>query len=368
LWAAHDAMLAEIRRLPGFDRFLLSPEWTELRPAAAGGAVVLINAALQRSDGIVVTADAPPVRVPLPELRIADVVRWVAELTEATTAPGVYAAELVRQRVVTELLGWLWDTAVGPLLAALPSGVDRVWWLPIGPLGLLPVHAAGHPDEPGALDVVSSYTPNLRTLARSRTRPAATARRQLTVALNHTPGLPDLPDTAAEAAGLHARHPDLPLLTNERATVGAVTAALPAATWAHFACHAGTDPDTPSAGGLHLHDGLLPVAEVSRRDLGEAELAYLSACLTGHAGRRHVDESIHLAAAFQLAGFRHVIASLWPLDDEVAADAADRFYRLLPASPSADHAAVAMHKVVRELRRKYPARPHLWASLVHSGP
>lgn len=63
-----------------------------------------------------------------------------------------------------------------------------------------------------------------------------------------------------------------------------------------------------------------------------------------------------------------MIASLWPLDDEVAADAADRFYSLLPDTPAADQAAFALHQVVRELRAKHPTRPHLWASLIHSGP
>lgn len=160
----------------------------------------------------------------------------------------------------------------------------------------------------------------------------------------------------------------MPLLTNEQATAARVTGALPEASWAHFACHAGTDPYAPSEGGLHLHDGVLSIAEIGRRDLHEAELAYLSACSTGHVGRRHADESIHLASAFQLAGFRHVVASLWPLDDRVAADAADHFYRLMPNTPAADDTAIALHRVIRHLRAEHPGRPHLWASLVHSGP
>ena len=376
LWAEYDAVLAEIRRLPGLDRFLLPPTWTELRPTAAGGAVVLLNAGLQRCDGIVVTADGPPLLVPLPDLRLADVEAWAADLTQATHDAGSFTGELRRQRVLTELLGRLWDTAVEPVLDAVErrlrpdDGVlPRVWWMPTGLLGLLPLHAAGHPGEAGALDrVISSYTPTLRALARVRGRPAATALRRLTVALDRTPGLPDLPATAAEAASLHAAHPDMPMLTNEQATVARVTGALPEASWAHFACHAGTNPDAPSEGGLHLHDGVLPIAEIGRRDLHEAELAYLSACSTGHVGWRHADESIHLASAFQLAGFRHVVASLWPLDDHVAAGAADHFYRLMPDTPSADDAAVVLHRVIRQLRAEHTGRPHLWASLIHSGP
>ncbi|MFE0510715.1 CHAT domain-containing protein, partial [Streptomyces sp. NPDC058964] len=376
LWAEHDAVLAEIRRLPGLDRFLLPPTWNELRPIATGGAVVLLNASLQRCDAIVVTADGPPLLVPLPGLRLADVEAWAAELTEAMHDAGSFTGELRRQRVLTELLSWLWDTAVEPVLDAVErrlrreDGVlPRVWWTPTGLLGLLPLHAAGHPGRAGALDrVISSYTPTLRALARARERPAATALRRLTVALDRTPGLPDLPAPAAEAANLHAAHPDMPLLVNEHATAARVTGALPEASWAHFACHAGTDPDAPSEGGLHLHDGVLSIAEIGRRNLHEAELAYLSACSTGHVGWRHADESIHLASAFQLAGFRHVVASLWPLDDRVAAGAADHFYRLMPDTASADDTALALHHVIQRLRAEHTGRPHLWASLIHSGP
>lgn len=376
LWAEHDAVLREIRRLPGLDRFLLPPRWADLRPSAPGEAVVLLNAGRQRCDGIIVTADGPLLPVPLPELRLADVEARATELTEATHDAASFTGELRRQRVLTEVLGWLWDTTVEPVLDALehrlrlPDGVlPRVWWMPTGPLGLLPLHAAGHPGVAGALDrVVSSYTPTLRTLDRAQGRPAATALRRLTVALDRTPGLPDLPATAAEAGSLHAARPDMPLLINEQATAADVTGALLRANWAHFACHASTDPDAPSEGGLHLHDGVLSIGEIGRLDLHEAELAYLSACSTGHVGRRHADESIHLASAFQLAGFRHVVASLWPLADHVAADAADHFYRLMPDTPSADAAPTVLHRVVRDLRAEHPGRPHLWASLIHSGP
>lgn len=328
---------------------------------------MLVNAGRRHGDAIVIAADAAPVPVPLPQLTMADVRSRATELSQAIHDPSSFSGELRRQRVLSDLLGWLWDTTVGPILDVVNSGSDpppRVWWMPTGLLGLLPLHGAGPPGGPGALDrVISSYTPTLRALAYSRGRAAAT-RRQVIVALEHTPDLPDLPATVAEATSLHADS----LLTDEQATVGRVLAALPRASWAHFACHASTNPDTPSDGGLHLHDGALPITEISRLELHEAELAYLSACSTGQVGWRHAEESIHLASAFQLAGFRHVIASLWPLDDTVAATAAERFYALMPDTPSADHAAVALHQVTRGLRAEHPERPHLWASLIHSGP
>jgi CHAT domain-containing protein len=112
----------------------------------------------------------------------------------------------------------------------------------------------------------------------------------------------------------------------------------------------------------------LPIPEISRLQLRHAELAYLSACSTAQKAAEHSNESIHLASAFQLAGFRHVVASLWPLQDSIAASAAQEFHRKLPDTPTADNAALALHEVVKDLRDAHPGRPELWAALIHSGP
>ncbi|MBP5898009.1 CHAT domain-containing protein [Streptomyces scabiei] len=373
LWAEYGALLAQIRRHPGFARFVLPPRLSDLRAAAAGGAVVLVNVGRRRGDAIIITCDADPKLVALPDLVLTDAVSYATELVEATHTGSRLAGALRKQRVLPKILGWLWATVVEPVFSALPpdsgSSMRRVWWMPAGPLGLLPLHAAGHPSGPSALDTaISSYTPTLRALAHARTRPPARTRRQLTVALQHTPGLPELPGTVAEAAELHAQHPDTPLLADHLATTGRVLAALPDATWVHFACHATTNLDSPSQGGLRLYDEALLIPDISRLQLIHAELAYLSACSTAGHGLRNPDESIHLASVFQLIGFRHVIASLWPLDDGSAATAARSFYRHLPAAPTADHAATALHRATCELRAVYPDRPDLWAPLVHGGP
>jgi tetratricopeptide (TPR) repeat protein len=364
LWAEHDALLVEIRQNRTFGHFLQPPRLADLR---TGDTVVILHAGVMRSDAIILAGHARPLLVPLPELTLADVVDHARELSGAAVDVSRLTGPLKRQRVIRETLGWLWTSAVSTVLDALsPADIPHVCWLPTGLLGLFPLHAAGLPGEAGALDlVVSSYTPTLRSLTYARSRPVTADRRQLTVALEHTPGLPDLPGCVTEAAALQRNHPGLAPLTDEDATTDRVSAALARATWAHFACHAGVDLTQPSRGGLRLHDGDLTIPEISRLRLGQAELAYLSACSTAHRGGRFADEAIHLASAFQLAGFRHVVAGLWPLADEIAASAARSFYTHLDGV--ADRAAWALRQVTLELREQAPDRPDLWAPLIHSG-
>ncbi|MEU9088717.1 CHAT domain-containing protein [Streptomyces sp. NPDC048428] len=362
LWDRYEDLVARIREHPGFSRFLMPPQVEELRRAAAGGTVVLVNCGRERADAVLVGSEGDIRHVPLPELSSDDV--------EARAESMVDSAHTGRRdHAMADRLAWLWDTVVRPVRDALPPGdtPHRVWWLPIGLLGLFPLHAAGHPGRPGALDAfVSSYTPTLRILAHARDRPSAAARRQLTVALPNTPGLPSLPGTLAEALDLHRRHPDQPALLDEDATVGQVAAGLSTATWAHFACHALADYSAPSNGGLCLSDGVLTIPEISRLALADTQLAYLSACSTGYRNLEHVDESLNLASAFQLAGFRHVIASLWPLNDDFGAVASRMFYGEL--SGAADDASGALRRTMLELRSRHPDQPDLWASLIHSGP
>ena len=362
LWTRHDALLTEVRRIPKFERFLLSPPLQEVRAAAAGGAVVLVNAHERRADAVIVTADADPLLVALPSLYYTDVLHRAGTLLETTHVADL-THTLRKQRIVPEMLAWLWDTIVEPVVNALQT--QRVWWMPTGLLGLFPLHAAGHPGRPGALDAItSSYTVTARTLADARGRAAVSVRRQLTVALRHTPGLPDLPGTAAEADELQDQRRSLPPLRDGQATTANVLGALQKATWAHFACHASANPMHPAVGGLHLHDGMLTAPTIGQLRLSGAELAYLSACSTGNRGVRSEDESIHPASAFQLAGFRHVVASLWPLEDQIAATAARSFYRYVEQ----DQPAHALRRVALELRDMHPARPDLWAALIHTGP
>ncbi|MFI5712364.1 CHAT domain-containing protein [Kribbella sp. NPDC051620] len=359
-------LLGEIRRTAA--GFLAEPKFHELRQAAGAGTIVLVNPASSRGDAILINAGREPITVPLPDLD-ADEVAVRAKALAAAFSDESLAARFRRPRVVAETLSWLSDAVTSPVLAALrldaagSRDAPRVWWLPIGQLVSLPLHAAGD-----ALDqVVSSYAPTIRSLARATRRAPAASRRQLAVAMTATAGHEPLVHTALEAQALADRFPGVQPLVDEMATRAAVIAGIRATSWVHFACHAVEDPISPSRSGLILSDQILAVQELNRERFDSAELAYLSACSTARTSRSP-DEPIHLASAFQLAGFRHVLATLWPVPDRTAAVAAQAFYANFETSADAQLAGPVANKVARQLRDEYPERPDLWAAFVHAGP
>ena len=108
----------------------------------------------------------------------------------------------------------------------------------------------------------------------------------------------------------------------------------------------------------------LTVADIARLRLDNAQLAYLSACDTTVTSADHADEATHLAAAFQLAGYRHVVGTLWPVIDFAATRIARRVYQHLTGNgttpPDPRLAAQALHRAIRAARDQDPAKPRLW--------
>jgi CHAT domain-containing protein len=83
------------------------------------------------------------------------------------------------------------------------------------------------------------------------------------------------------------------------------------------------------------------------------------------------DESIHLASSFQLAGFRHVIGTLWGADDNAAVEVAKKFYKDLPQYSENGYvsAARALHDAVISFRNTGENWKDIskWAPFIHLG-
>ncbi|MEV6305204.1 CHAT domain-containing protein [Actinoplanes sp. NPDC051861] len=388
-----EELVAAARLQPGLAGFLATLSLDDLRPAAAGGAVVLVNTSVRRSDALIVTTTGVH-PVPLPWLTSEAAQKRAAALLSAqreaeSRGGGAVARAALRQTLVS-IQRWLWDTVAEPVCTALatiapagPDGRHRVWWCPTGPLTMLPLHAAGRFGSAltarrrlsVAARCVSSYTPSLSALSRARSAPALPGPpRAFAVGLGSLPGQAPLPAVNDELRAVSSHVPGLRILSGRSATVASVLAALEDHTWAHFACHGEQDFEKPSAGALRLVDGRLSVLDLAgtARDRGAAlaDLAYLSACRTAAGGRDLPDEAIHLTAALQLAGFRHVIGSQWAVSDRVAAQVAGDVYATLASDGRLDatRAAYALDAAIERVRQEQPDRPDLWAALIHTGP
>nr|MDT0660915.1 CHAT domain-containing protein [Micromonospora sp. DSM 115978] len=355
-----------------------------LSDLADHGPIVAVDASRYGSYALIISG-AGVQALPLPDLDRREVLHRAEALTAAVQlAAGRHDPEhaLAASRSLDGTLGWLWDTVAEPVLTAIGPDTatgtaepgTRIWWMPIGRIGALPLHAAGHHSDVGGRSLlnraVSSYAPTLRSLWHSRavwTR-HTTVRRAAAVAIRHTPGRAELAHAQPEATLVNSLFPDARLLVGSHATAAEVSAALNDSEWAHFACHAESGTDSIWTSRLLLHDQALSVADLARIRNPGGYLAYLSACDTARTGPDPADETIHISSAFQLAGYAHVIATRWPVHDDVAYQVATDVYQDLGRDPSKLDPARALHRAVRRLRDRYPLSPLLWASYVHAGP
>ncbi len=355
-----DGLLAKIQGLPEFDDFLRPPSEADMRAAARCGPVIVVNVSQFRCDALLV--ETHQVRA----LHLSD-------LSKEDIQDKAWEGNLGSH----EVLEWLWDKVTQPILDALgftqpPSSDDalpHVWWIPTGPLSKFPLHAAGLHRARSAETVLdramSSYASSIRALVHDRRRPLRPPLptttgddEALLVAIEHTPGAKDaLPFATREVAVVRGICESMAL--RPVSTAGRkqdVSPRLRACRVFHFAGHGATDTSDAANSRLLLADGVLRVAELLEMNLapGAPFLAYLSACGTGRVrAETSVDESVHLMSAFQLAGFRHVVGTLWEVLDEVCIDVARITYEAIHAGGATDSSVCrGLHDASRWLRNR----------------
>ncbi|MGW3293499.1 CHAT domain-containing protein [Streptomyces xiamenensis] len=383
-----DTLIGHVRAQPGFAAFLRPLTVEQLRALTCEGPVVVLNHAKGPCHALITTPDsiiALPLKVKADEVSgAARRLRDAVDILNARGSSRAAPAQLVAAgATIRETLAWTWHMIVSPVLGRLglrdpvPDGATwpRVWWVPTGAFHALPLHAAQCVRTDCALDhdcgaaldsVVSSYVPGFRTLAHARAqagRPTTGTGDALLVAAPDE-DLPGVAEAAAYASGLLGG-PE-PLIGAD-ATREAVLVGLGATSWAHFGCHAATDPAEPSGAVLHLPSGeQMSVLEICRAQPRSARLAFLAACSTARTSERLADEAIHVTSAFLLAGFPTAVGTLWEIDSVHASRITRHFYRRV-LGEGVDAAAHALHHTIRELRLRLPDRPHIWAAYVHAG-
>jgi CHAT domain-containing protein len=133
---------------------------------------------------------------------------------------------------------------------------------------------------------------------------------------------------------------------------------------------AGANPREGGAGD----DGILTALEASYLDLDGVDLVTLSACETARGTAESGEGVLGLVSAFQMAGARRVLASLWKVDDEATRRLMDGVYERMLRQEHPLAPADALREAALALRAwKDPtgnarfAAPRYWAAFVAYG-
>ncbi|KAI9889129.1 MAG: hypothetical protein M1814_005791 [Vezdaea aestivalis] len=354
-----DRLLYEIHSQPGFNDFLSAPDEKSLQSAAKDGPIVIINQSAYRCDAIIVE-----------EHRI-----WSLDLPRLSSRE-IDSRWLRANLGSSETLEWLWDAIANPILNALgftekpTDKMPRVWWIPTGLLAGFPIHAAGYHykgTSQTVLDrVISSYSSSVKTIIHGRRRASeevasSSSEQALLVAVPDTAGRASLPFAEKEVEMISAicKSMSWDSIKSEQNKEG-IMSHLRDCRIFHFAGHGYTDRFDVSQSYLLLDNGesgRIKVADFWDMNLYDHApfLAYLSACGTGQSKDVIlIDESIHLISACQLAGFRHVIGTLWEVEDESCMDVSKIMYELIKNEGLTDDTICrGLHRATLALRDKW---------------
>jgi CHAT domain-containing protein/tetratricopeptide (TPR) repeat protein len=367
-----ETALDRIRRIAGFENFLLPVSWEEIcEQVQPGVPVVYISASPRGAQTAFLARNSMTEEVVLetlvyPPFGEAELYSLISG--NSGESPGWMTAYMARGKsasvwrsTLDRVCGEIWAPIVQPVMEKiLKFGAEEVVVIPCGLFEFLPLHAAWNGDGAErvyALDLAAfRYAPSASVLAASR-RAAAAVKPDALLAVaepSSVQGAGPLPNAEGEVGRIAALFENKTVLAHSQATLGAVLEMLPKVQVAHFACHGGTDWQEPLRSSLLMaRDEPLPVADLLRLRLNGARLAALSACETGIVGSRLPDEVVSLSSALLQAGFAGVIASMWSAFDLSTALLMPQIYQFWIQDGVAPHQA--LRKAVKWLREQTAA-------------
>ncbi len=188
--------------------------------------------------------------------------------------------------------------------------------------------------------------------------------------------LEPLPSSAREVRSIAALYPQAQVYLGREATEERAKAIGPESRLVHFACHGLLDEQFPLNSALALtlpgrkaegrDNGLLQAWEIFESVRLDADLVTLSACDTA-LGREMAGEGlVGLTRAFQFAGARSVLASLWGVADVTTAPFMQSFYGHLRQGLSKDEALRAA-QIDQIRQRSGYSHPFHWAAFQLTG-
>nr|RBQ96693.1 hypothetical protein FVER53263_13434 [Fusarium verticillioides] len=399
-------LIAEIRAKEGFQDFLRLPrEDSHFYELAESGPVIIVETEPLSGGYALIITTTEIRKISLPKFAVDDIrehkqlFREAIDMSDDGDGQG---GDLLHY-----LLTWLWEVVAEPVLLSLgydgaptDGNLPRVWWLTTSSINAWPIHAAG--DHRRAVETgerctvldrcVPSYTNTLRGLSFVRDREKeitqhVRGQKAMLVKMETTDHLAPLQYASSEIdaintilsrGGYKAVIYDHPV--RKEALTGLLNSQI-----AHFACHGEVDTLNPARSGLLLRDWYTQdtSGNITRGNILDVQsmmsapkklncsLIYVSACETAITGDPMLpEESIHLAAGFQMAGVPCVVASLWKAEDETCGLVSKVFYADLTkggTGVTGDRSARALRLAVLE-QRQAGVDPRFWATWVHYGP
>ncbi|MFN0136667.1 MAG: CHAT domain-containing protein [Phycisphaerae bacterium] len=257
-------------------------------------------------------------------------------------------------------LARLYQLVLRPLLEKL-DGARRCVIVPHGPLHGAPLHAA-HDGQQYAIERFEfSYAPSASIWATVCDAAPRTARGALIVGVAD----PIAPRIEDEARALASIMPGAATLIGADATTDRVMLAASRHDTLHMACHGEFFADVPYASGLKLADRRLTLRDIYRMKLG-ARLVVLSACSSGRSLVQAGDELLGLSRAFFAAGTLSILATLWPVEDEVAMGLMSDFHTMVQRQTDGGSPAEALRTAQLRVLSDRP-HPLLWAPFFLAG-
>jgi hypothetical protein len=338
------AVVAEIRNLKGFSRFLLPPSYEDLQAAVRHGPVIILLASQYLCSAIVVPTSGEPHCASFPRINLTHLEKLKSDFAREIRHASFMRPEETRKELQV-LLRTVWDEIMLPIVIVLQRDLrvtsgSRIRLCPTAIFTSIPLHAA-HPFRTKAdgqhelclEDVyICSYTPTLSALIRSRQMMKKRVTPSFVAIGQSSPGSGQGEALLAVDSELELVRKLVPAMVNpttlsgDDATRAGALDVLQRNSWVRLACHGKQDREQPHHSRFAMRDEPLTLLDIIEKDIPHAEFAFLSVCHTAAGDEKTPDEVIHLAAGPQFSGFKSVIGTLWRVDDSVARETCYRSF------------------------------------------